>query len=191
MCVVFAAALLTACTDGPPLPVTAAENEIAVQRARFLFEAACVSNDTRRGQERAFDQQDIFAKDRSGNQINYVDPGALVFASLLPDHFDRENAEGKLTRRLGRSCAVGSPAISITDANRILQQIVATRFAASTDDAFREIEGIGEDDSGALGFFWRDMVFTVNPATFEFTDAEGNVTSVDLVSLNVFRERGR
>ena len=185
-------AALTACTD-TPLPVSAAENEIAVQRARFLFEAACVSNTTRRAQERAFDAQNLFAKDRTRGQVNYVDPGALVFAALLPDYFDRENDEGQVVRQTGRSCAVGSPAISIRDANLIMRQIVATRFATGAEgDRFREIEEIGEDpESGAIGFFWPDMVLTVSNATVDITDQSGETTEVDLVSLNLFREGGR
>ena len=186
---VFAA--LSACTD-TPLPVSAAENEIAIQRARFLFEAACVSNPTTRTQERAFDAQNLFSKDRTGGQINYADPGALVFAALLPDRIEREDEEGRTTFHPGRSCAVGSPAISIRDANRIMQQIVATRFATGPEgDKFREIEIIGEGPEGALGYFWNDMSLTVNRATVDVTDISGETTPIDLVSLNLFRERGR
>ena len=85
-----ACAVLAGCAE-TPLPVTTAEREIAIQRARFLFEAACVSNTTRRGQEQALDGQRLPSKITSPGRISYADPGALVFAGLINESFDQEN----------------------------------------------------------------------------------------------------
>jgi len=179
---------LTGCAQ-PPYPVSFAEREIAVQRARYLLELVCVSNRNTRAQERALDAQGLHSKNIAGGQINYADPGAMVFASLFSGPVGALDEGGAPIEAQGDTCAISSPALSIPDANRILQQIVATRYATSREGAeIREITGIArESDSGGLAFFWQDMGFFVTRAAIGLTDGNGQGITVPLTSLEVVR----
>lgn len=165
------AALLSACaatTNG----FDAGTSDIAAQRMRFVVEAVCFNNPTRSAQDRAARALGFPVRQRDEEGVLYVNPGTLTFLRLGPSpELGFDTPEGEPRTVSGHGCSVGSPAVGVDAANRMLGQIIAPRLAEGSA-LIRAPLGAGRADFGGVGLFFEDFAATVAEARTILTDEE-------------------
>lgn len=184
--VVFA--LLAACDPASQafLPVPPEQKAVALQRMRFLSEVACLDAATRRAQERVLDGQGFDDKVRTGNRVSYADPLSHIYAGLFDDNIDL-TLDGASSQRRGRVCSIGSPVLTIDEANAALQTILAARLVS---DADRLPQALGLGTAVAVGgnaYLFEGEVYFVGVSTVGFRDNDGGEFQLPVVSISVFR----
>lgn len=182
--------VLLSCAEQTFVDASPAQRQIAIQRMRFLVEAACVENTTPRAQAQVFDRQGFANRLRTGGRYTYGDPATLVFAGIQPEELTKPASQTRSVRVRGRMCSVGSPAVSYSDANQILQQILSTRLLASSPSRrLPEVVSVGVNQpTGAQGYFFEGISYVVGTAGLSVEDVSGQQIDLPLVSIGVFRE---
>lgn len=164
-------------SDGP-LAVDPAFRDIAVQRMRFAVEAVCLNNTSRSAQDRAARNLGFPIRQRERGETVYINPGTLTFLRVGPvDSQTFDKAEGgRGTVRAGSGCSVGSPAVGVRTANRIVGEILAPRLVDGSETLSAPL-GAGTNSAGGLGFFFDDLAVTMPLADTIFTDPETGETT--------------
>lgn len=162
-------------TGGAANGFSPAVADLAEQRMRFITEAVCLSHKTPAAQRRAARGLNFLVPAQSGG---IADPGATGFVSpatatslrigpVEPQSFENADGEPQIVR--GSGCSVGSPAVSIDRANRIMAEILAPRLVEGDRQAGVPI-GSGTNDSGGAGFFFENLAVTLPLALTPFTE---------------------
>ncbi|NSX55061.1 hypothetical protein [Parasulfitobacter algicola] len=179
---------LASCATAP-MGVSSAQNEIAKQRMRFLMEAACLNETTLRAQRQVLDKQGFADKRPDKGGLSYNDGPSLVFANLDPNRWVVSNLDGLQKRIDGNGCSVGSPAISINDANDIVAQVLAPRLISDTRRLPATL-GVGRSSTdGGNGYFFEDFAIVVSQGQITFSDAQGRSSVLPITNITVLRER--
>lgn len=168
----LSAALLGGCASDAALQTSAGFAEIAEQRMRFAAEAVCLNNTTRASQDRAARALNFPVTERDGDSVVYVNPGTLTFLriGLAPDQ-SVETPSGVREIYSGSGCSVGSPAVGIRSANRLVGEILAPRLVDGSEIT-RAPVGAGRNQSGGVGLFFDDVAVTLPIARTTISDPE-------------------
>ena len=170
--ILLAAALLAGCAQDAGMRVPTGLEQVAIQRMRFTTEAVCLNNDTLSKQDRAARALDFPVRDRDGGATVYVNPGTLTFLRLGPAPDQAIITEdGREVVYRGSGCSVGSPAIGIRTANRIVGEILAPRLVDGSALTATPV-GAGTNDRGGIGFFFDDVSLTQPIAETTITNPE-------------------
>ncbi|WP_208348044.1 hypothetical protein [Pseudaestuariivita rosea] len=181
-------ASLTACSTSP-MGVSLAQNEIAKQRMRFLLEAACINERTTRSQKRVLDGQGFSTSNADNGGFTYNDGNSLVFANLSPKEEAFFNDDGRPNRIEGRACSVGSPAVSVRDANEIVAQVLAPRLVSDTR-RLPAVIGVGQSpNDGGNGYFFQDVAIVVGQGKIDMRAETGESLSLPMANITVIRSR--
>lgn len=181
---------LIGCAETTFVDASPAQRQVAIQRMRFLVEAACIENDRPSAQAQVFDKQDFPSRKKTGPRYIYGDPATLIFANIQPEKLIKPVSETRSAEVRGRMCSVGSPAVSYSDANAILQQILSTRLLASSPGRkLPDVISLGVNKpTGAQGYFFEGISYVVGTAGLAIEDENGQQANLPLVSIGVFRE---
>ncbi|WP_371156333.1 hypothetical protein [Jannaschia sp. 2305UL9-9] len=161
---------LTACVSDAPLQTSAGFEDIAVQRMGFTAEAVCLNNTTRGAQDRAARALNFPVRERDGASTVYVNPGTLTFLRIgpAPDQSVDTPSGARVTYR-GIGCSVGSPAVGLRTANRLVGEILAPRLVDGSE-LTRAPVGAGTNASGGVGLFFDDVAVTLPIAETTITN---------------------
>ncbi|GIT91300.1 hypothetical protein JANAI62_17560 [Jannaschia pagri] len=168
-----AALALTGCvTSDASLQTSAGFEQIAAQRMSFAAEAVCLNNTTRSRQDRAARSLNFPIRDRDGNTTVYINPGTLTFLRIGPVPEQALNLPGRPRQVYrGNGCSVGSPAVGLRDANRLVGEILAPRLVDGSPITSAPV-GAGTNSAGGVGFFFDDVAVTLPIASTTFTNPD-------------------
>ena len=162
--------VLAGCVPATQTGFSQGVTDIAVQRVRFTAEAVCLNNRSRASQDRAARALNYPVRERDGNITVYANPGTLTFIRLGPapeQGFVDQDGQRRVIR--GNGCSVGSPAVGVDRANRIVGEILTPRLVDGSSTLVTLI-GAGTNESGGLGLFFADLSLTLPSARTTFTD---------------------
>ena len=149
--------------DGAAAQFAPEQREAALQRMRFVAEAVCLNNRTARAQDRAARALGFPIRERRGGGVIYANPGTLTILRLAPAPPQTVSLPGGGTRVYrGMGCAVGSPAVSVRTANRLVGEILTPRLVEG-DRSVSQPVSAGQNDTDGAGFFFDDLAITVPP----------------------------
>ena len=192
-CLLPLALLAAGCVPTNPIGADAATEAAAFQRMRFVAEAVCLNNRTRGGQDRAARALGFPLRER-GDQGStlYVNPATLTFLRLGPSPQQTVTAaDGRVVRYQGNGCSVGSPAVSLSNANRVAGEMLQARLVEG-DRLTATPVGAGTNAADGVGLFFDDLSVTVPLATTVFSNPEtGEAAQVVHPVVLVIHSRGR
>ncbi|KIT17617.1 hypothetical protein [Jannaschia aquimarina] len=169
----------------------AATSQVALQRMRFAAEAVCLNNRTRASQDRAARRLAFPVRERQDGAITYVNPGTLTFLRLGPSPVQALNtADGRRTFGGGHGCSVGSPAVGLAAANRVVGELLAPRLLEG-DPRVASPLGAGSNAADGAGVFFDDLAVTVPIAQTTITDSEGRGQRFTHPVILILHERAR
>ncbi|CTQ31375.1 hypothetical protein [Jannaschia rubra] len=164
--------LLGACAQTTQTGFPAGVSDIAAQRMRFVTEAVCLNNATRRTQEAAARALDFPIREEDAGATVYANPGTLTFVRIGPAPEQTfTDDEGRRRAVSGNGCSVGSPAVGTRMANRLAGEILAPRLVDGSD-LLRAPLAAGRNVDGGVGFFFDTLAVTLPLARTSFTDPE-------------------
>ena len=163
-------ALLAGCVTSGTGFSPAAE-QVALQRMRFAVEAVCLNNDTRGAQDRAARTAGFPIRERQDGGVNYVNLETLTFLRLAPAPTLSVMTEDGPRAFEGMACSVGSPAVDVDTANRVVGEILAPRLVEG-DTRLSGLIGAGENEGRGVGLFFEDLIVTVAEAETTLLDGE-------------------
>ena len=155
------AVLLSGCVEATS-GFGSAQEQVALQRMRFAVEAVCLNNDTRGAQERAVASLGFPDRQVEEGVTFYGNPATLTVVQLArrsPD-LGFVTPDGREVRVQGPSCAVGSPAVGVETANRIVGEILAPRLVEG-DSTVAQPVALGENGDRGFGFLFEGLAVTV------------------------------
>lgn len=185
------ALLLGACVQAPSSGFDPAATQVALQRMRFAVEAVCLNNTTRAAQERAIRALGFPERDEQGDVTFFVNPATLTFVQLVRRSPDLGFVEPDGTRRVvrGPACGVGSPAVDVAQANRLVGEILAPRLVEGDRTVARPV-AVGENADRGFGFLFEGLAMTVlRVGDVTFTDGAGRAQRFVYPVILVVRDR--
>ncbi|PWJ22075.1 hypothetical protein [Jannaschia seohaensis] len=170
-------AALSACgAQGPGL--SAAMEEIAVQRMRFTLEAVCVNNRTRRAQARVAETMSFPERQRDNGTVFYLNPGTLTVLALSTDApLTLITEDGHRLSYRRDACAVGSPVVGVQAANRIMGEILAPRLVDGSNLAVSGV-AFGQNRLGGTAFYFEDLAVIQDVVDVSVFDPETGATEI-------------
>ena len=150
-----------------------AQQQAALQRMRFAVEAVCLNNRSRDDQDRVARSLGFPIRERQDGGINYVNPSTLTFLRLAPAGPQTVALPGGGTRDYsGQGCSVGSPAVNVDMANRLVGEILAPRLVEGDSSVALPVAA-GVNEARGAGLFFDDLAITVPLGTTTITNDGG------------------
>ena len=171
--------LLAGCVQTTARGFEPAQREVALQRMRFVVEAVCLNNRTRAAQDRAARRLGFPLREVREGTVFYANPATLTFLQLgqSPElGFTQPDGTPRSVR--GPACGVGSPAVGVANANRLLGEVLAPRLVEG-DRTVSAPVALGENEDRGFGFLFEGLVVTVlrlGEVTFSDPEAAESVT---------------
>jgi hypothetical protein len=180
--------LLGGCAAQAPggRPFPAALTQVAEQRMRFAVEAVCLNNGTRASQDRAARALSFPIREARDGGVNYVNPDTLTFLRIGPAPAQTIDTAAGPRAYDGIGCSVGSPAVAVDDANRLVGEILAPRLVEG-DRSIAAPVGAGRNDTRGIGLFFEELAVTVPPARSTFVGGTGRSVSFDHPVILILR----
>jgi hypothetical protein len=164
----------------------AAVERVAEQRMRFAVEAVCLNNGTRAGQDDAARALRFPIREVQDGGVNYVNPETLTFLRIGPAPAQTIDTASGPRAYGGIGCSVGSPAVPVAQANRLVGEILAPRLVEG-DRSIAAPVGAGQNEADGIGLFFEELAITVPPARSTFVSPEGDAVSFDHPVILILR----
>jgi hypothetical protein len=159
---------------------------VAEQRMRFAVEAVCLNNGTRASQDRAAQALRFPIRERRDGGTNYVNPETLTFLRIGPAPAQTIDTPSGRRAYDGIGCSVGSPAVAVDTANRLVGEILAPRLVEG-DRTIAAPVGAGRNEARGIGLFFEELAVTVPPARSTFVAGSGDSVSFDHPVILILR----
>ena len=183
--------LLGACVQATSTSFPPEQRQIALQRMRFAVEAVCLNNTTQRTQERAARSVGFTNREVIDGEIVYVNPATLTFLQFAQSPvLGFERPDGQPTSVQGPGCGVGSPAVDVMAANRLIGEILAPRLVEG-DSTVAAVVALGENEDRGFGFLFETLAVSVlRLGLVSFTnEATGQETTFNYPVILIVHDR--